>query len=279
MVRLWETIINALRGIYVCVPRNMTQAAGMLNTLLQANDPALIIEPLNGYRTKERLPSNFGEFTVPLGVPEITKEGEDVTLVSYGSTFNLCSAALERLEEEDISVELIDAQTLLPFDIHGVIKSSIQKTSKFLIVDEDVSSGASAFILDQVLVKQGAFNFLDQEPQTLSAKDHRPAYSTDGDYFSKPSISDIVEKVYAMMNDSDPSAFSSYLMETFKIEGEYIQLIQLLKAASFCSSGGEAKMMVDEGLVLVNGEVELQKRKKLRPGDEVELEGNKVQIS
>ncbi len=200
-------IINSLRGIHVCVPRNMTKAAAFYNTLLQADEPALVIEPLNGYRTKERMPLNFGEFTQALGVPEIVKEGADLTLVSYGSTFNICELAVDQLEELGISVELIDAQTLLPFDIHHMIGASVSKTNALLIVDEDVSSGASAFMLDQILVKQGAYNYLDLAPQTMAAKDHRPAYGSDGDYFSKPNLDDIIEKVLDMMHDLDPESF------------------------------------------------------------------------
>ncbi len=200
-------IINSLRGIHVCVPRNMTKAAAFYNTLLQADEPALVIEPLNGYRTKERMPLNFGEFTQALGVPEIVKEGADLTLVSYGSTFNICELAVDQLEELGISVELIDAQTLLPFDIHHMIGASVAKTNALLIVDEDVSSGASAFMLDQILVKQGAYNYLDLAPQTMAAKDHRPAYGSDGDYFSKPNLDDIIEKVLDMMHDLDPESF------------------------------------------------------------------------
>ena len=200
-------IINSLRGIHVCVPRNMTKAAAFYNTLLQADEPALVIEPLNGYRTKERMPLNFGEFTQALGVPEIVKEGADLTLVSYGSTFNICELAVDQLEELGISIELIDAQTLLPFDIHHMIGASVAKTNALLIVDEDVSSGASAFMLDQILVKQGAYNFLDSAPQTMAAKDHRPAYGSDGDYFSKPNLDDIIEKVLDMMHDLDPESF------------------------------------------------------------------------
>jgi pyruvate/2-oxoglutarate/acetoin dehydrogenase E1 component/TPP-dependent pyruvate/acetoin dehydrogenase alpha subunit len=200
-------IINSLRGIHVCVPRNMTKAAAFYNTLLQSDEPALVIEPLNGYRTKERIPLNFGEFTEALGVPEIVREGSDLTLVSYGSTFNICEQAVAQITEFGISVELIDAQTLLPFDIHHVIGASVAKTNALLIVDEDVSSGASAFMLDQILVKQGAYNFLDLAPQTMSAKDHRPAYGSDGDYFSKPNMDDIIERVLDMMHDLDPQSF------------------------------------------------------------------------
>jgi len=200
-------IINALRGIYVCVPRNMTKAAAFYNTLLQADEPALVIEPLNGYRSKERMPLNFGEFTEPLGIPEIVREGTDLTLVSYGSTFNICEQAVAQLAELGLSIELIDVQTLLPFDIHQLIGKSLEKTNALLIIDEDVSSGASAFVLDQILIKQNGYMYLDLAPQTMSAKDHRPAYGSDGDYFSKPNIDDIMEKVLDMMHDLDPIKF------------------------------------------------------------------------
>jgi pyruvate/2-oxoglutarate/acetoin dehydrogenase E1 component/TPP-dependent pyruvate/acetoin dehydrogenase alpha subunit len=202
-------IVNALRGMYICVPRNMTKAAGFYNTLLASDDPALVIEPLNGYRSKEKMPDNIGEFNEPLGIPEIVKEGTDITVVSYGSTFNLCEIAAKQLLELGIDIELIDVQTLIPFDIHGIISESIEKTNRLLIVDEDVSSGATAYILDKILVEQKAFYHLDGSPETLSAKDHRPAYGTDGDYFSKPSIDDIVEKIYSIMHEVNPNKFPS----------------------------------------------------------------------
>ena len=202
-------IINALRGMNICVPRNMTKAAGFYNILLESDEPALVIEPLNGYRTKEKFPKNIGEFNEPLGIPEIVKEGKDITLVSYGSTFNLCVIAEKSLEQLGISVELIDVQTLIPFDTNHIIKKSIEKTNRLIIVDEDVSSGATAYILDKIMVEQNAFFNLDSAPVTLSAKDHRPAYGTDGDYFSKPNVDDIIEKVYEIMNETDPSSFPS----------------------------------------------------------------------
>ena len=202
-------IVNALRGMYICVPRNMTKAAGFYNTLLASDDPALVIEPLNGYRSKEKMPDNIGEFNEPLGIPEIVKEGTDITVVSYGSTFNLCEIAAKQLLELGINIELIDVQTLIPFDIHGIISESVEKTNRLLIVDEDVSSGATAYILDKILVEQKAFYHLDGSPETLSAKDHRPAYGTDGDYFSKPSIDDIVEKIYSIMHEVNPNKFPS----------------------------------------------------------------------
>jgi pyruvate/2-oxoglutarate/acetoin dehydrogenase E1 component/TPP-dependent pyruvate/acetoin dehydrogenase alpha subunit len=201
-------IINAVRGIHVCVPRNMTTAAGMYNTLLQGDDPALVIEPLNGYRTKEICPDNLGDFTIPLGVPQVLTEGSDLTLVSYGSTCNLAMDAVKELEEIGISVELIDVRTLLPFDTRHIIKGSIEKTSRLLIVDEDVPGGASAYMLDKILNEQKAYFDLDSLPYTLAAKAHRPAYGSDGDYFSKPSIEDIVEKVIEIMNEAEPARFA-----------------------------------------------------------------------
>ncbi len=202
-------IVNSLRGMHVCVPRNMTKAAGFYNTLMAADEPALVIEPLNGYRTKEPLPTNIGEFREPIGVPEITHEGNDITLVSYGSTFNLCQQAIPHFEELGISVELIDVQTLLPFDINHTIVESLKKTNRLLIVDEDVSSGGTAYILDKIMVEQKGYYYLDSAPETLSSKDHRPAYGSDGDYFSKPNIDDIIEKVYAIMNEVDPIEYPS----------------------------------------------------------------------
>lgn len=202
-------IVNSLRGMYVCVPRNMTRAAGFYNTLMAADEPALVIEPLNGYRTKEPMPTNIGDFRTPLGIPEIVREGSDLTIVSYGSTFNLCEAASNALKELGISVELIDVQTLLPFDINHLIAESLKKTNRLLIVDEDVSSGATGFILDKILVEQKAYFHLDSAPVTLSARDHRPAYGTDGDYFSKPSLDDIVEAAYGIMNEANPADYPS----------------------------------------------------------------------
>lgn len=202
-------IINSLRGMHVCVPRNMTQAAGMYNTLLRAQEPALVVECLNGYRKKELMPSNCGEYTVPLGKPEITRSGTDITILSYGSTFNLCTDAAVRLAELGIDVELIDAQTLLPFDIDSVTAESVSRTNRLLIVDEDVPGGASAYLLDEVLNRQGAWVYLDSQPRTLSAKPHLPAYTSDGDYFSKPSVDDIVEAAYSYMQEYSPSTFKA----------------------------------------------------------------------
>lgn len=200
-------IINALRGIHVCVPRNMTQAAGFYNTLLASDDPGLIIEPLNGYRTKEKLPSNLGEFKTPLGIPEVLKEGTDLTFVTYGSCVNLALKACEELAEAGISAELIDVQTLLPFDTNHTIVESLKKTNRLLVIDEDVPGGASAYILQKIVEEQKGYFYLDSEPKTLTAQAHRTAYGTDGDYFSKPSVEDMVEAAYAIMSEADPAKF------------------------------------------------------------------------
>lgn len=199
--------INSLRGLQVCVPRNMVQAAGMYNTLLASDEPALIVECLNAYRSKEALPTNLGEFRVPLGIPEVVNEGTDITIVSYGSTFNICMEAAKELEEAGISAELVDVQTLLPFDINHSIRESIAKTNRVIFVDEDVPGGASAYMLDMVVNGQKAYYLLDSEPRTLSAQPHLPAYSTDGDYFSKPSMDDIFEAVYGMMHEAKPETY------------------------------------------------------------------------
>ncbi len=202
-------ILHSLRGMYVCVPRNMTQAAGMYNTLLASDDPALVIEPLNGYRLKEPKPANIGQFRVPLGVPEILREGTDLTLVTYGSTCRLATEAADLLMQMGISVEVVDVQTLLPFDLNGTVLASLKKTNRILFVDEDVEGGASAFMMQQVIEKAQGFLYLDGPPATLTGKDHRPAYGTDGDYFSKPSVEDIVEKVNALMHESNPRQYPS----------------------------------------------------------------------
>ncbi len=200
-------LINALRGIHILVPRNMTKAAGFYNSLLECDEPALVIECLNGYRLKEKMPLNYGEFKTPIGVVETLKEGADITLVSYGSTLRLVQAAAKELMEVGIDCEIIDVQSLLPFDIHHDIVKSIVKTNRLLIIDEDVPGGASAYILQEVIENQNGYNHLDSKPQTLTAKAHRPAYGTDGDYFSKPSIEDIFEKTYAMMNEVNPTKY------------------------------------------------------------------------
>ena len=192
-------IINSLRGLYICVPRNMTQAAGMYNTLLQGNDPALVIECLNGYRLKEKLPSNLSTFTVPLGVPEIIKEGTDITIVSYGSTLRIISDAVNMLEAQGISCEVIDVQTLLPFDINHSILESLKKTNRIVFVDEDVPGGAAAFMFNNVMEEQGGYKYLDVSPRTITGKSHRPAYGSDGDYFSKPNAEEIEAVIKQMM--------------------------------------------------------------------------------
>jgi pyruvate/2-oxoglutarate/acetoin dehydrogenase E1 component len=202
-------IINAIRGIHVLVPRNMTKAAGFYNALLQTDEPALVIECLNGYRLKEKMPSNMGEFTTPIGFVETIREGSDITIVSYGSTLRIVEQAAKELQEHDINVEIIDIQSLLPFDLNHDIVKSIQKTNRLLVVDEDVPGGASAYILQEVIENQSAYHYLDSKPQTLAAKPHRQAYGTDGDYFSKPSIEDVFEKVYEIMNEANPSKYSS----------------------------------------------------------------------
>jgi pyruvate/2-oxoglutarate/acetoin dehydrogenase E1 component len=200
-------IINALRGIHILVPRNMTKAAGFYNTLMESDEPALVIECLNGYRLKEKMPLNFGEFKTPIGIVETIKKGTDITLVSYGSTLRLVEQAAKELLGIGINCEIIDIQSLLPFDIKQDIVKSIAKTNRLLVIDEDVPGGASAYILQQIIENQNGYNHLDSKPQTLTAKAHRPAYGTDGDYFSKPSIEDIFEKVYAMMNEVNPSKY------------------------------------------------------------------------
>ncbi|SFH91466.1 alpha-ketoacid dehydrogenase subunit alpha/beta [Halpernia frigidisoli] len=200
-------ILNLCKGILVLTPRNLTKAAGFYNTMLQSDEPCIIIEPLNGYRLKEKQPDNIGEFMVPVGKIEITKEGKDVTLISYGSTWRLVMDAAEQLEKLEISAEVIDVQSLIPFDLEHNIKKSLQKTNRLVIIDEDVEGGASAFILQQVLEVQKAFKYLDSEPVTLTAKNHRPAYGTDGDYFSKPSVDDMVETVYNVFNEANPDKF------------------------------------------------------------------------
>jgi pyruvate/2-oxoglutarate/acetoin dehydrogenase E1 component len=185
----------------------MTQAAGFYNTLFEADEPALVIECLNGYRLKEKAPLNYGEFKTPIGIVETLREGKDITLVSYGSTLRLVEQAANELSEFGIECEVIDIQSLLPFDINKDIVKSLAKTNRLLVIDEDVPGGASAYILQQILEEQNAYEYLDSKPQTLTSKAHRPAYGTDGDYFSKPSVEDIFEKVYAMMGEVKPNQF------------------------------------------------------------------------
>jgi pyruvate/2-oxoglutarate/acetoin dehydrogenase E1 component len=192
-------IINSLRGMYVCVPRNMVQAAGMYNTLLQSNDPALVIECLNGYRLKEKLPSNLADIMVPMGIPEIIHEGTDVTIVSYGSVLRIIMDAVKNLEKAGISCEVMDVRTLLPFDVNHMILESLKKTSRIIFVDEDVPGGAAAFMYNKVMEEQGGYRFLDAAPVTITSKEHRPAYGSDGDYFSKPNAEDIYEAIVKLM--------------------------------------------------------------------------------
>lgn len=210
---IWHTgspmgmLLNSLRGIYICVPRNMTQAAGMYNALLKGDDPGLVIECLNGYRLKELLPDNVSEFTVALGKVETLIEGNDITLVSYGSCIRIAQKAIDQLRSHNISVELIDIQTLIPFDISHDIRRSIAKTNKLIVLDEDVPGAASAFILQQILEKQNAFELLDSSPVTITAKDHRSPYGSSGDYFTKPSVEDVMEAVIKMMHEYDPQNY------------------------------------------------------------------------
>lgn len=203
-------LINLVRGMYVCVPRNMTQAVGFYNTLLRSDDPAIVIEVLNAYRVKERRPDNIAEFTVPLGIPEVLREGADVTVVTYGACCRIAMEAAELLESKGIEVELIDVQTLLPFDVEGMIAKSLQKTSRVLFLDEDVPGGATAYMMTEVVERQRGYEWLDSPPKTLAAKPHRPAYGSDGDYFSKPNREDIFEAVYEMMHEADPLRYPMF---------------------------------------------------------------------
>lgn len=200
-------LINSVRGVYVCSPRDMTRAAGFYNTLLEGDDPAIVIEPLNGYRLKEKLPDNLGEFRIELGIPEIMNIGTDITIVTYGSTVRVAGEAVKQLEKHDIFAELIDVQTLVPFDRHRMILDSIKKTNRILFLDEDVPGGTTAYMMQEVLEKQGAWNYLDSAPKTLTGKEHRPAYTTDGDYFSKPSAEDIFDAVYGIMKEAAPEKY------------------------------------------------------------------------
>lgn len=197
-------VINSIRGVHVAVPRNMTQAAGFYNTYLESDQPVVIIEPLNGYRLREKYPENIGQFKTPVGVPEVLVEGADVTLVTYGSCVRIAEDAVEQLKGFDISVELIDVQTLIPFDVNKIILASLKKTNKIIFFDEDVPGGATSFMLQRVIEVQQGFNYLDMDPRTLTAKSHRAAYSTDGDYFSNPNAEDVFDKVYNMMHDYNP---------------------------------------------------------------------------
>jgi 2-oxoisovalerate dehydrogenase E1 component len=200
-------VINSIRGVYVCVPRDMTRAAGLYNTLLDGDDPAIVIEPLNGYRLKEQKPDNLDDIRVPLGIPEILREGADVTLVTYGSCARIAMEAADQLKDFDISTEVIDIQTLLPFDLNHLIVESVKKTRKIVMLDEDVPGGATAFMLQKFLEVQDGFQYLDAEPCTITQKDHRPAYGTDGDYFSNPSVENVFETIYDVMHDYHPAKY------------------------------------------------------------------------
>ena len=200
-------LINGLRGMHLCVPRNLTSAAGFYNTMLESDQPALIIECLNGYRLKEKMPNNIGEFKTPVGVVETVKEGADITLVSYGSTLRMVEQTAKELLEVGIDAEVIDVQSLIPFDINHDILKSLEKTNRLMIIDEDVPGGASAYILDKIMNTQKGYLYLDSQPKTLTAKEHRPAYGTDGDYFSKPSLEDIFEAVYNVMHEVNPEDY------------------------------------------------------------------------
>jgi pyruvate/2-oxoglutarate/acetoin dehydrogenase E1 component len=200
-------LINSVRGVYVCAPRDMTRAAGFYNTLLEGNDPAIVIEPLNGYRLKEKMPDNIGEFRLQLGIPEILNQGNDLTLVTYGSTVKIAIEAVKHLASHDISIELIDVQTLVPFDRNKIILESLKKTNRILFLDEDVPGGTTAYMMQEVLEKQHGWQYLDSPPKTLTAKEHRPAYTTDGDYFSKPSAEDVFDSIYEMMKEAVPEKY------------------------------------------------------------------------
>jgi pyruvate/2-oxoglutarate/acetoin dehydrogenase E1 component len=204
-------IIHLVRGMCVLVPRDMTRAAGFYNTLLQIDDPAIVVEVLNGYRIKERLPDNIGEFTVPLGVPETLRTGSDVTIVTYGACCRIVLDAADKLSKAGIEAEVIDVQSLLPFDTGGKIVESLKKTSRVLFVDEDVPGGATAYMLQVVIEKQGGYYWLDSAPKTLSAKAHRPAYGSDGDYWSKPNAETVFDVVYEMMHEVSPTNFPKIL--------------------------------------------------------------------
>jgi pyruvate/2-oxoglutarate/acetoin dehydrogenase E1 component len=203
-------IIHLVRGVHVLVPRNMVQAAGFYNTLLQAEEPALVVEVLNGYRLKEQLPDNIGEFTVPIGVPEIIRPGEDVTIVTYGALCGIALEAADLLNKVGIDVEVIDVQSLLPFDVKGSILESLKKTSRILFLDEDVPGGATAYMMQEVIEKQGGYWHLDSEPRTLTAQPHRPPYGSDGIYFSKPNVEDVFDAVYEMMNETNPGKYPMF---------------------------------------------------------------------
>ncbi|RZK34787.1 MAG: transketolase, partial [Hymenobacter sp.] len=202
-----QLILGAIRGMHLCVPRNMTQAAGFYNTLLRSDEPALVIECLNGYRLKEKMPTNVGEFTLPLGIPEVLRTGQDLTIVTYGSMCRIVLDAAQQLAEVGIDVEVLDVQTLLPFDTDQLIADSLRKTGRVLFADEDVPGGATAYMLQQVVDNQNAYQLLDSAPRCLSAQAHRPPYGSDGDYFSKPNAEDVFDLAYDMLRETDPARF------------------------------------------------------------------------
>jgi pyruvate/2-oxoglutarate/acetoin dehydrogenase E1 component len=204
---LMAGIIHLARGMYVLVPRDMTQAAGFYNTLLLAEEPALVVEVLNGYRLHEKLPDNIGDFTTPIGTPQILRKGDDLTLVTYGACCRIVLQAADQLSQLGIEAEVIDVRTLLPFDIHGVILESLKKTNRILFVDEDVPGGTTAYMLQEVIEKQGGYTWLDSKPRTLPGKPHRPAYGSDGDYWSKPNVEQVFQAVYEIMHEVDPSNY------------------------------------------------------------------------
>jgi 2-oxoisovalerate dehydrogenase E1 component len=205
-----SAIISSVRGMIVAVPRNMTHAAGMYATLLECDEPALVVECLNGYRTKEKMPKNLTSYKIPVGIAEVVNEGSDITLVSYGSTLNICLQVVKEWEQEGISVEIVDVRTLLPLDTTEICLSSLKKTNRLVVIDEDVPGGASAYILDHILNKQGGYQYLDAAPVTLTAKPHLPAYGTDGDYFSKPSAEEIFDVIYNVMSEAFPARFPKF---------------------------------------------------------------------
>ena len=202
-----SVLVNSLRGIYILTPRNFVQAAGMYNTMLLSDEPSIIVEPLNAYRLKEKMPNNISEIRVSLGMPEILREGIDITIVTYGSVIKIAEEAAMMLEKIGISCEIIDVQTLLPFDINHSILASIKKTNRVVFLDEDVPGGCTAFMMQKVLEEQNAYKYLDSKPITISAKEHRPPYSSDGDYFSKPNSEVIFEEVYNLFNEIDPRSY------------------------------------------------------------------------
>jgi pyruvate/2-oxoglutarate/acetoin dehydrogenase E1 component len=212
---IWHTgspmgmMLHSLRGMYVLTPRNMTQAAGFYNMLMKSDEPAIVVECLNGYRLKENMPENLNEFSLALGKIEILEEGTDITMISYGSTLRVCQEAIEFLKEHNISVELVDVQSLIPFDISHDCMKSLKKTNRLVIVDEDVEGGASSYILQKVLEEQNGYQYLDCKPLTITAKDHRSAYGSDGDYFSKPNSEEIFNKVYQLMHEAEPGYYPS----------------------------------------------------------------------